>query len=465
LVPELPVLEYMKRLEKYLNRKVVPLKTDVASFASRYQMSVANIKETQANYIEDVRCIHKLCDIVARLPEERRRRNEERIKTDLTALVNQSNPKEDILIKAKEEFEGSILSIKDKVRDIALTIKKVQIDTTEQDYEMMVKADLYLIDLVQKLSAELKQIQIKIEQNINLGFINNHKRKIEDEFLRRDGGQNYLYNSAWKPFQSQIQMFDSDKDTEKVQKMYNSFKHLIESIEWSFDAENQEYHYLNILANMQRMHGIILSKRQEIEYTRIRADDCAHPLTREFILFYQKVIGNLMSILADAFYGNPLHKVLIDVLQVRNQFFEQLKLSFLNIKIKFKESKENYYIGEYWENLGSMIYDFMERVYTNNVHQKLRISESIFQIVVDFRDKIEYLSADITNFYANLDEGVKLTNLNYQKLMIDSYNDLVRHLKVVYTNTKIEEGYCIEFEKEFLRFSTLTQFMYPNHHL
>ena len=87
LVPELAVLEYMKKIEKYLNRRVIPLKAEVASFANRYMLSIANIKETQASYIEDVRCIHKLCDVVARLPEERRRRNEEKIKTDLLSLA------------------------------------------------------------------------------------------------------------------------------------------------------------------------------------------------------------------------------------------------------------------------------------------------------------------------------------------------------------------------------------------
>lgn len=462
LVPEQTVLEYMKRLEKYLQRKVVPLKADIVSFASRYRMSVAQIKETQAGYLEDVRCIHRLCDVVAKLPEERRRRNQDKIKADLTALVSQANPKEQILINAKEEFEGSIASIKDKVKEIALTIKKVQIDTTEQDYDIMVKSDFCLIDIINLTISSLKKTEHKIEHIISMDSINNHKKMIEEEYLRRDGGQNHLYSATWKPFQGPIQQFNSEKETGKVNKMYNSFRFLIESIEWSFEAANQEYHYLNILSSLQRMHGVILSKRQEIEYSRVRPDDCAHPLTREYIVFYQKLVGNLMTILADSFYGNPLHKVLIDVLQVRNNFFDQMKINFQAIKAKFKESKQNYYIAEYWETLSSMIYDFMERVYTNNVHQKLRINESVLQMVIDFRLKIQGLAKEISDFHATFDEGIISGNSNYQKLILDCYNSYIKSLKDHYMTVKIEEGYRLAFEKQLMNFNFNPNFIEPN---
>lgn len=115
----------MKRQEKYLNRKVIPLRTDLASLANRYQASIANISATQESYILDVRAIHQLCDVVNKLQEDRRRRNEDLIKSDLTSLVNQANPKEEILIAAKEEFERSVGGVKDTVREMALMIKKI----------------------------------------------------------------------------------------------------------------------------------------------------------------------------------------------------------------------------------------------------------------------------------------------------------------------------------------------------
>ena len=463
LVPEVAVLEYMKKLEKYLSRRVLPLKADIASFANRYQLSVSNIKETQELYLEDVRCIHKLCDVVAKLPEERRRRNEEKIKNDLTALVNQANPREEVLVKAKEEFEGSIQSVKEKVREVAVTIKKTQIDTSEQDYDMMVKADFNLIDIIQKLAAKMKEIEMHIEQIINMGFINTHKQKMEDEYLKRDGGQNYLYTSAWKPFQDLISQFDDNKDPEKIYKMYNSFRNLIGTIEWSFEAEDQEHSYLPILANLQRMHGLILAKRQEIEYSRVRPDDCCHPMTKEFIVFYQKVIGNLMSILADGFYGHPAHKSIIDVLHIRSKFFEELRKNFSLIKMKFLESKKNYFVKEFWENLSSMIYDFMERVYTNNVHQKLKMSESILEVMIDFRHKLDYLATEISNFHNNIDEGVISANSNYQKLIVDSYNNYIKNLKDHYSTVRIEEGYSIEFEKQLMHFKFNPKFIDPSY--
>lgn len=63
--------------------------------------------------------------MVSQLPESRRKRNEDLIKADLTALVNQANPKEEVLIAAKDEFETSVGGVRDTVREMALMLKKV----------------------------------------------------------------------------------------------------------------------------------------------------------------------------------------------------------------------------------------------------------------------------------------------------------------------------------------------------
>ena len=429
LLPDPAVLDYMKRQEKYINRHMQPLKADLASISNRYQLVVSNIAETQASYIEDCRCIHQLCDLVSRLPEERRRRNEDKIKTDLTALVNQANPKEDILIKAKEEFEGSVASVKDKVREMALKIKEIQIDSADEDYDIMLSADQQLAEILLKICVKIKDLANKIENSMKIGFDVSHKRKIEDEYARRGKNLDHLYNSTWKPFNEQIQMFDQDEDQDKVRKMYKSFKHLIESIEWSFDAENIENSYLPILSNMQRMHDLILAKRQEIEYSRVRPDDCQHPMTAEFIVFYQKIIGQSMSILADLFYGNPAHKSLIEVLQIRSKFFEQIKLNFLTIKGRFLENKKNYFVGEFWRNMSSRIYDFLERVYTSNVHQKMKINECVVTIMRELRHNLDYMVREINQFHDKLDSSISGTNANYQRLLGDNYNLMVLRIK------------------------------------
>lgn len=130
LIPDMAVLEYMKRQEKYLNRKVIPLKNALASLSNRYQASIARITDTQEGYIQDVRTIHQLCDVVSKLPDDRIKRNEDLIKADLTALVNLANPKEEILIAAKDEFETSVGGVRDTVKEMALMLKKIQIDTS-----------------------------------------------------------------------------------------------------------------------------------------------------------------------------------------------------------------------------------------------------------------------------------------------------------------------------------------------
>lgn len=49
-------------------------------------------------------------------------------------------------------------------------------------------------------------------------------------------------------------------------------------------------------------------------------------------------------------------------------YFEDIRLAFSKIREKFMESKKNYQVQEFWDTLSSMIFDFMERIYTNNVH-------------------------------------------------------------------------------------------------
>ncbi len=435
----------MKAQEKYLNRKVIPLKTELASLANRYQASIANISATQESYILDVKAIHQLCDIVSKLPDDRRRRNEDLIKSDLTGLVSQANPKEEILIAAKEEFEKSVGGVKDTVREMALMIKKIQIDTTELDYNMMVRADSALADIFVKLITASKVVEIKIDEVLDLGFDQAHKEKIEEEYQRRDGGKGYLYISSWRPFNEQIKEFEHSEDTEKIEKLYYSFKNLLDSIEWSFDAQHFEHSYVPVLQNMYRMQDLILAKTQELEYSKIRPDDCAHPLTQEFIKFYQKVYGHMAAIMAEMFYEHPAHKDLMEILNIRIAYFDEMKIMFRDIKTKFRENKKRYFVQEYWDRLSSTVYDFMERIYTSNVHQKLKINELVKRILNDTRHKLEYVVKEMADFHRNLDISIKEVNENYQKLCVEEYNAYYQQLILFFRTIQIEEGYKIEF--------------------
>lgn len=448
----------MKKQEKYLNRKVIPLKNNLASLSNRYQASIARITDTQESYIEDVRTIHQLCEVVSKLPEDRIKRNEDLIKTDLTALVNQANPKEEVLIAAKDEFETSVGGVRDTVKEMALLLKKIQIDTTALDYEMMVRADSALADILVKIIAVTKSAEIKIDEIMNLGFDQVHKQKIEDEYQRRDGGKNYLYQSSWRPFGEQIKEFNNNDDAQKVTKLFRSFQNLLDAIEWSFDAEHFEHGYIPVINNMYRMQDLILAKTQELEYAKVRPDDCAHPLTQEFIKFYHKLYGHIVAVIAELFYEHPAHRDLMEVLRIRVNFFEDLRLAFGKIREKFLENKKNYQVQEFWDTLSSMIFDFMERIYTSNVHQKLKINELVRQIVIDARRKIEYIVKEIALFHESDIGDLKTANVAYTQMIVDEYNSYLTILKSHFRTIKIQEGYQIEFKNEFMNF-TFNEFM------
>ena len=447
LVPEPSVLEHLKRTEKYLARRVLPLKNDLAYATTRMRAAMVNIAETQENYAEDVRTIHKFCDIVSGMTEERRVKNEEQIKTDLTTLVFQTNPKEEVLLKARVELDDSVIGLRDRIREMAIMIKKLQIDSSETDYTAMVKADSALADILMRITVGIKDISKKVDEIINLGFDTSHKKKIEDEYNRRSAGLYHIYNPAWKPFADAIREFDTSDDAHKVSKLVYSFRHLLDSIEWSFDIEHIEHSYVPILLNMQRMRDLLLAKTQEIEYTRVRPDDSAHPLTEEFIKFYHKIFSHMCSTIADVFYLNPAHANLAEVLNLRIAFFDELKVRFKEVRAKFEESKKNYYVGEYWKTLSSQVYDFMERVYTANVHQKLKINEAFKQLLVDLRHNIEYIVKEMSQFHSLDTEALATANSNYQKLLVDTYNRFVQDLKANYATVHIEEGYQLDFVK------------------
>lgn len=46
----------------------------------------------------------------------------------------------------------------------------------------------------------------------------------------------------------------------------------------------------------------------------MRPDDCAHPLTKEFIQFYHKLYGHFVAVVAELFYEHPSHRDLMEVL-------------------------------------------------------------------------------------------------------------------------------------------------------
>lgn len=125
---------------------------------------------------------------------------------------------------------------------------------------MMVRADSALADILVKIIAASKKAEIQIDELVNMGFDRAHKHNIEDEYQRRDAGKNYLYISSWRPFNEQVRDFNSSDEEQKVKKLYNSFKNLIESIEWSFDAEHFEHSYIPVLKNMYRMQDLLLAK-------------------------------------------------------------------------------------------------------------------------------------------------------------------------------------------------------------
>lgn len=232
----------------------------------------------------------------------------------------------------------------------------------------MVRADSALADIFVKIIQAMKSIENNLDEMVNEGMDRDHKQRIEDEYQRRDGGNHYLYISKWRPFNEQIKDFSDDDEGDKVKKLYFSFKNLLDSIEWSFGAEHFEHSYVPVLQNMYRMQDLILAKTQELEYSKIRPDDCAHPLTQQFIIFYQKVYGHMAAILAELFYEHPAHKDLMEVLQIRIAYFDDMRTRFQEIKNKFRENRSNYNVQEFWDRLSSTVFDFMERIYTNNVH-------------------------------------------------------------------------------------------------
>ena len=454
LMPDSVTLDYMSKQDRAVSKHLAPMRDSLASDSARLSQALTSLAQGLSQYSEDVKMMHQLCEVVSRLPKERAERNTARINADMLFAVQKTNPTEAALLTGKTEFEQALSKVRQTVFEVCLSLKMVQIDTAESDLEHLMRADGCLRKVLERIAAACKTAVEKIEDSVHLLTVKGHKQCIQEEYARLDPQQHLcFYSPNWKPFHPDIKELEQDPalDHAKMKRLSKSFEHLFKAIEASFETQHVERTYIPFLNALSKMQQLLLAKSHELEYASTNPNDCAFPLTRHYIEFYQSLYSHIADVIEESYFKSKQYEILASVLKTRANYFSALQQTFAEVKRRYTDcDPKSYFVPEYWNSLSSLLYDFMERIYTNNSHQKRDLAEAAQGLLESLGSKALLLSKEIVRFYQTPKQPL-LASDGYQRLLVENYNNFIKDLKQQYAQIKIEEGYQLEFIQETLK--------------
>ena len=448
LMPDNASLEYMSRQDRMVVKYLVPKKVELQIAADSVQSNLNIIKNTNEAYKVDSEEMKQLSKTVTELPVDRKVRNNQLICNDLVYLVERTNITENILLNTHKEYEKSMVDLKKTLLDVCQNLKQSQLDTYRLDFEFLKKSDKSLSDLLHMISMGCESAGNQLaEVLVNLD-LRGHKQVIQDEYEKRNlNNYIYEYDSRWKPFSTSIQeTFEQEKSGDEylVKKLKKSFTVLLECIEYSINMESIEKTVYPIINNMKKMKQIILSKQHEIEYNRYHFSDCNYSTTSKSIEFLEYVFNYLSRTISETFESSVHHERIEKVLKNRNEYITNLRSSFKGILEKITATDtNNHFVREYWETVSGVIYDFIERVYSSNDHQKREVIESIKKIVKNLKEKANELAnyIDEVSEHIELDPKIDL----YERNIVERYNSIISNMKKQYESLDLYNRYDVMF--------------------